>query len=90
MIDPIGRSVPHVSALKQATGEAVYVDDIPRRIDELHAGFVFSTRPYARIISIDEKDALEQDGVHSFVYAKDVRSSKFFTSLKYFFVLEEN
>jgi len=27
-IDPIGRALPHVAATQQATGEAIYVDDI--------------------------------------------------------------
>ena len=32
--DPVGRPIPHTSAIKQATGEAVYVDDIPPIISE--------------------------------------------------------
>lgn len=28
--DPVGRPVSHMSALKQATGEAIYIDDIPK------------------------------------------------------------
>ena len=27
-IDPVGRSLPHLAATQQATGEAVYIDDI--------------------------------------------------------------
>ena len=27
--DAVGRPITHVSALKQATGEAIYVDDMP-------------------------------------------------------------
>ena len=26
--DPVGKPIPHLSAMKQVTGEAVYVDDI--------------------------------------------------------------
>lgn len=29
-VDPVGRPLIHQSAYKQATGEAIYVDDIPR------------------------------------------------------------
>lgn len=28
--DVVGRPIPHLSAEKQATGEAVYIDDIPK------------------------------------------------------------
>lgn len=28
-VDAVGRPLPHMSALKQVTGEAVYVDDMP-------------------------------------------------------------
>ena len=28
-VDAVGRPVVHVSAVKQATGEAVYIDDMP-------------------------------------------------------------
>ena len=27
--DPVGRPLGHMSALKQVTGEAIYVDDMP-------------------------------------------------------------
>ena len=27
--DPVGRPIKHVSAIKQVTGEAIYVDDMP-------------------------------------------------------------
>ena len=35
-IDPVGRPVCHRSALKQATGEAVYCDDIPKYESKKH------------------------------------------------------
>lgn len=28
--DPVGRPLPHLSALKQVTGEAIFVDDMPK------------------------------------------------------------
>jgi len=28
--DPVGRPTPHLSSQKQVTGEAVYIDDIPK------------------------------------------------------------
>ncbi|KAK7066586.1 hypothetical protein SK128_003645 [Halocaridina rubra] len=71
-LDPIGRPILHASALKQATGEAVYVDDIPHFENELYAGYVLSTRANAKIISIDESEALKVEGVRRFFCARDV------------------
>ena len=70
--DLVGRPVAHVSALKQVTGEAQYLDDIPPLVGELHAGFVFSSRAHARITSVDAQEALSEDGVTHFVSAKDL------------------
>lgn len=47
--DVVGRPVMHLSALKQATGEAIYCDDIPCYENELHLALVTSTKAYARI-----------------------------------------
>ncbi|XP_064080821.1 xanthine dehydrogenase/oxidase-like [Macrobrachium nipponense] len=71
-LDPIGRPIVHVSALKQATGEAIYVDDIPYCESELYAAFVFSERAHAKIISVDESEAVKIDGVERFFCARDV------------------
>ncbi|RXG71941.1 Xanthine dehydrogenase/oxidase [Armadillidium vulgare] len=71
-IDPVGRPIPHLSSLKQTSGEAEYVDDIPRFENELYAGLVMSTRAKAKIIKIDESEALAVEGVEAFVSAKDI------------------
>ncbi|CAH3196083.1 unnamed protein product [Porites evermanni] len=47
--DVVGRPIPHLSAAKQATGEAIYCDDIPKYADELYMGIVFSKRAHAKI-----------------------------------------
>lgn len=49
----VGKQVPHLSALKQATGEAEYVDDMPRQDRELFGALVLSSKAHARILSID-------------------------------------
>ncbi|XP_047119344.1 xanthine dehydrogenase [Schistocerca piceifrons] len=72
--DAVGRPLPHKSAFKQATGEAVYCDDMPHLEGELYLALVLSTRPHARIVSIDESKALEIKGVHAFFSAKDLSS----------------
>lgn len=45
----VGRPVMHLSALKQATGEAVYCDDIPHFENELYLALVTSTKAHAYI-----------------------------------------
>uniref|UniRef100_H3A831 xanthine dehydrogenase n=1 Tax=Latimeria chalumnae TaxID=7897 RepID=H3A831_LATCH len=70
--DPIGHPIMHQSAIKQATGEAVYCDDIPSLDGELSLAFVTSTRPHAKIVSIDAAEALTMPGVADFITACDV------------------
>jgi xanthine dehydrogenase/oxidase len=44
----VGKQVPHLSALKQNTGEAEYLDDIPHQEQELYGAFVI---PKSRTIT---------------------------------------
>ena len=37
--DPVGRPLTHVSGIKQATGEAIYVDDMPQFASKLHVSY---------------------------------------------------
>lgn len=48
--DMVGRPMMHLSALKQATGEAVYCDDIPLYENELYLALVTSTKAHANIL----------------------------------------
>ncbi|XP_022211535.2 xanthine dehydrogenase [Drosophila obscura] len=70
--DPIGRPAVHAAALKQATGEAIYTDDIPRMDGELYLGLVLSTKPRAKITKLDASDALALAGVHAFFSHEDL------------------
>ncbi|BFZ19801.1 hypothetical protein BsWGS_22840 [Bradybaena similaris] len=70
--DLVGRPIAHSSAYKQATGEAVYVDDVPVSDGELFAGFVMSIKAHAKILSVDPSLALTLPGVVDYVTAKDV------------------
>ncbi|KAF1911627.1 Molybdopterin-binding domain of aldehyde dehydrogenase-domain-containing protein [Ampelomyces quisqualis] len=63
----VGKQVAHLSALKQCTGEAEYVDDMPRQDRELFGGLVMSIKAHARIISIDWEPALEMPGVVGYI-----------------------
>ncbi|XP_051550621.1 aldehyde oxidase 3-like [Myxocyprinus asiaticus] len=70
--DPVGRPSVHQTALQQATGEAVYYDDIPSVTGELFVSMVTSSRAHAKIIAIDASAALAMPGVVTFISATDV------------------
>ncbi|XP_067892260.1 aldehyde oxidase 1-like isoform X2 [Heterodontus francisci] len=70
--DPVGHPVTHLSAIKHATGEAVYCDDIPSQEGELFLALVTSTRAHAKIVSIDIAEALHFPGVFDIITAQDV------------------
>ncbi|KAI9502076.1 putative xanthine dehydrogenase HxA [Coemansia spiralis] len=68
----VGKGVAHLSALKQVTGEARYVDDMPPLQGELYMAMVMSPKPHARLVSIDSAEALELPGVCRVLTASDV------------------
>ena len=70
--DCVGRPLMHLSALQQATGEAIYVDDMPSYKDELYAAIVDSEKPHAEIVSIDISEAEKVEGFVDFIYVKDI------------------
>lgn len=70
--DAVGRPKVHVSAFKQTTGEAIYLDDMPKWENELYLALVISSKAHARILSIDPTEALKLEGVHRFFCSKDL------------------
>ncbi|KAF0505922.1 xanthine dehydrogenase [Gigaspora margarita] len=68
----VGKSIANASAIKQTTGQAVYIDDIPRIEGELCGAFVTSQKAHAKILNIDPTQALNIPGVKGFFSAKDV------------------
>ncbi|XP_050664859.1 xanthine dehydrogenase-like [Leptidea sinapis] len=70
--DAVGKPIVHMSALKQATGEAIYCDDLPIIEDELYLTLVFSSEAHARIKSVDTTKALSLPGVVAFFGASDI------------------
>ena len=74
--DLIGKPIVHNSAFKQATGEALYCDDVPKFKDELYLSLVLSSNAHANILSIDASEALSLDGVVAFLDSKDVGEDK--------------
>lgn len=68
----VGKSVVHTSAMKQVTGEAVYVDDMPKLANELYAVVVQSTEAHANILNVDYSEAVAVAGVVDYVSWKDI------------------
>ncbi|XP_070786572.1 xanthine dehydrogenase/oxidase isoform X1 [Enoplosus armatus] len=73
--DTVGRPMMHLSALKQATGEAVYCDDVPLYENELYLALVTSSKAHAHIRSIDTSAAECMSGVVCCVFADDIPGS---------------
>ncbi|KAK0706964.1 molybdopterin binding aldehyde oxidase/xanthine dehydrogenase [Lasiosphaeria miniovina] len=72
MQETLGKSNPHVAALKQVTGEAQYTDDIPSLKNELYGCMVLSTKAHAKLKSVDYSAALEIAGVVDYVDKNDM------------------
>ncbi|KAF9115602.1 hypothetical protein BGX27_007181 [Mortierella sp. AM989] len=62
----VSKSIANVSAMKQATGEARFTDDIPKLANELYGEPVFSQHAHAKIISVDSSAALAHPGVKGY------------------------
>ncbi|CAN8072346.1 unnamed protein product [Agarophyton chilense] len=71
--DITGKPIPHLSASLQVSGEAKYLDDIPKFDRELQAALVLSSEPHATIASIDYSDAERSPGVFQIVDVKHVK-----------------
>ncbi|XP_072304267.1 aldehyde oxidase 6 [Eucyclogobius newberryi] len=74
--DAVGRPVMHKAALSQATGEAVYCDDLPPTQGELYLALVTSSRAYANIKGLDVSAALLVPGVVDVITAQDIPGKK--------------
>lgn len=69
---PVGKGIVKAGAKLQASGEAVYVDDIPSPKDCLYGAFIYSTMPLARIKSIRFKENRVPEGVLGIITYKDI------------------
>ncbi|KAL3270337.1 hypothetical protein HHI36_009385 [Cryptolaemus montrouzieri] len=76
--NPLRKPIVHTSAFKQATGEAIYCDDMPQFPNELYMAFVLSTEANAFITAIDFSEALCTEGVKAFFSAKDIEKDRLF------------
>jgi len=68
----LGKSNPHVAALKQCTGEAQYTDDIPVQKNELYGVMVLSTKAHAKLLKVEVEAALDLPGVVEWVDHHDL------------------
>lgn len=46
----VGQNIPHLSGLKQTTGEAEFIDDMSKLDGELYGGLVLSERAHAKLL----------------------------------------
>ncbi|KAK9175347.1 hypothetical protein WN944_027353 [Citrus x changshan-huyou] len=69
---PVGGPITKSGAALQASGEAVYVDDIPSPTNCLYGAFIYSTKPLARIKSIEFKSNSIPCGVIALLTFKDI------------------
>ncbi|XP_074660818.1 xanthine dehydrogenase/oxidase-like [Tubulanus polymorphus] len=76
--DTIGKPLPQIMNPCHATGETLYVDDIPSYRNELFIAYVYSKHAHAQILSVDPSEALNVDGVVSYIDHNDVPASNYF------------
>ncbi|CAI0397415.1 unnamed protein product [Linum tenue] len=69
---PVGEAIGKTGAALQASGEAVYVDDIPSPPNCLYGALVCSTKPLARVKDIGFKSNPLPDGVAALISYKDI------------------
>ncbi|KAL8290642.1 hypothetical protein RQP46_002900 [Phenoliferia psychrophenolica] len=68
----VGKQEPHASGLKHVTGEAVYIDDMPKVGNEGYGALVLAKKAHAKILSVDPSEALAMEGVYSYVDHTDL------------------
>ncbi|XP_028415709.1 xanthine dehydrogenase-like [Dendronephthya gigantea] len=69
---PVTQPIPKMSAKLQASGEAQFTDDIPKRLGEVYGAFVTTAKGNCKIASIDPSEATNMPGVLKFITAKDI------------------
>ncbi|XP_006650706.2 probable aldehyde oxidase 2 [Oryza brachyantha] len=69
---PVGKPIEKAGAELQASGEAVYVDDIPAPKDCLYGAFIYSTHPRAHIKGVNFRSSLASQKIITVITAKDI------------------
>ncbi|PHU29664.1 Indole-3-acetaldehyde oxidase [Capsicum chinense] len=85
---PVGEPMKKFGASMQASGEAVYVDDIPSPPNCLHGAFIYSTRPLAGVKGIHFGSNSIPDGIAAIITFKDIPSGGANVGSKTIFGLE--
>ncbi|KAK3612166.1 hypothetical protein CHS0354_016551 [Potamilus streckersoni] len=70
--DAVGRPIPSVSSQGIVSGEAVFIDDMPKFENELFLSLVTSSSCHATITDVDVSKALQMPGVRGFIDHRDV------------------
>jgi xanthine dehydrogenase large subunit len=74
----VGKTIPHDSAMGHVTGKADYIEDIPRRSDELWVSMLGSPVAAGRISALDLEPARTTEGVVDVVSRMDVPGNNVF------------
>lgn len=77
------KRIPKIEADIQCTGEAQFINDIPKFQNELCAAFVLGDKVNGRIVNIDASEALKIPGVIAFYGAKDIPGINNFMPLRF-------
>ncbi|XP_021958024.1 xanthine dehydrogenase [Folsomia candida] len=78
------KAMPKYEGAWQASGEAEYTTDIPKRPDELFGVFILSTIGSGTLKSIDATEALAMPGVVQLITAKDIKGKNNFMEFFFF------
>ncbi|XP_035691294.1 xanthine dehydrogenase-like [Branchiostoma floridae] len=70
---PLRQPMPKTSSRVQASGEAIYINDMPATPGEVYAAFVTSTVANCKLGNMDFSHAMEIPGAVAYLTAKDVR-----------------
>ncbi|KAK3739272.1 hypothetical protein RRG08_050477 [Elysia crispata] len=69
---PLKQGLPKMTAPLQASGEAVFVNDMPKFQHELYAAMVVTDQGSAILESVDASEAMKLPGVTHFFSSKDI------------------
>ncbi|MDC0714138.1 xanthine dehydrogenase molybdopterin binding subunit [Stigmatella sp. ncwal1] len=69
---PLHAPAPHESGLKHASGEALYVDDLPSPPGTLVGHIIASPHAHARLVRQEAARARALPGVHAVLFAEDI------------------
>src|SRR5436309_299814 len=68
----VGRNIPHDSAAAHASGQSVFIDDMPILPGELLVDFVGSPVAHGEVVSVDVSEAQRVPGVVAIFTHEDV------------------